>query len=294
MANPQLPGLPEAEQTLLYAKLNEYNRGRVSFKEAGSYLVVLPRPGRSNYSLWLFSPLLERQSILYIHDLSPEINEALRMASTMLYYSPRPLLIVEYNEKRMQSNGDDIVSFGKYRGHFLHEVLKIDPAYLSWLAYKFTPRIPKQERFMKIAQVYHSVHLDLQQRKLRQASQPSTSRYLGEVGEKVTELALRILRVKLEDDPYKTRFNGMTAQFYVRQVLTLTDASGNLVTMSRTAKNPSTESCTLSALEHAYRMDEMVYIASAHVAKTYEIRGSRYTRLSHVKLSPVSASASHP
>ena len=41
MANPKLPGIPEAEQALLYAKLNEYNRGRMSYKEAGAYFVVL-------------------------------------------------------------------------------------------------------------------------------------------------------------------------------------------------------------------------------------------------------------
>ena len=45
MANPRLPGIPENQQALLYAKLNEYNRGRASFKDAGVYLVVLPRPG---------------------------------------------------------------------------------------------------------------------------------------------------------------------------------------------------------------------------------------------------------
>ncbi len=27
--------------------------------------------------------------------------------------------------------------------------------------YKFTPKIPKQERFVKIAQAYHSIHLDM-------------------------------------------------------------------------------------------------------------------------------------
>ncbi len=32
MANPKLPGISESEQALLYAKLNEYNRGRASFK----------------------------------------------------------------------------------------------------------------------------------------------------------------------------------------------------------------------------------------------------------------------
>ena len=79
MANPRLPGISENEQALLYAKLNEYNRGRASFKEEGGFiLVVLPRPGKPNYSLWLYSPLPEKQSILYIHDLSPDINESLR------------------------------------------------------------------------------------------------------------------------------------------------------------------------------------------------------------------------
>ena len=99
MANPRLPGISENEQALLYAKLNEYNRGRASFKEEGVYLVVLPRPGKPNYSLWLYSPLPEKQSILYIHDLSPDINESLRVASTMFYYSKRCLILVDYNEK---------------------------------------------------------------------------------------------------------------------------------------------------------------------------------------------------
>ena len=272
MANPRLPGISENEQALLYAKLNEYNRGRASFKEAGVYLVVLPRPGKSNYSLWLYSPLPEKQSILYIHDLSPDINESLRMASTMFYYSRRCLILVDYNEKRMQSNGDDLIFFGKYRGHFLHEILKVDPAYLSWIAYKFTPRIPKQERFVKIAQAYHSVHLDLMQRKSKEKH--SASRYLGELGEKLADLRLKVIRVRLEDDPYKTRINGTVPQFFVKQVLTLADASGNLVIMSIPSKNPSAVSCTLSGIEHEYRP----------VSRRYESYGSKYTRISHVKL----------
>lgn len=287
MANPKLPGISENEQALLYAKLNEYNRGRASFKEAGVYLLVLPRPGKPSYSLWLYSPLPERQSILYIHDLSPDINESLRMASTMFYYSRRCLILMDYNEKRMQSNGDDLIFFGKYRGHYLHEILKIDPAYLSWIAYKFTPRIPKQERFVKIAQAYHSVHLDLMLRKSKEKR--TASRYLGEVGEKLTDLKLKVIRVRLEDDPYKTRVNGTTPQFFVKQMLTLNDASGNLVTMSIPSKNPSAVSCTLSGLEHEYRPGDIIYVASAHVARQYENRGSKYTRLNHVKLAITNA-----
>ena len=70
MANPKLPGIPEAEQALLYAKLNEYNRGRMSYKEAGAYFVVLPRPGHPTYSVDLFAYTREEQTFVYSRTLS--------------------------------------------------------------------------------------------------------------------------------------------------------------------------------------------------------------------------------
>ena len=203
------------------------------------------------------------------------------MASTLFFFSRRCLLIVEYNEKRMQSNGDDIISFGRYRGHYLHEILKVDPAYLSWIAYKYTPKIPKQERFVAIAQVYHSVHLDIMQRKARQKRE--AGRFLGNEGEKLEGLNLKVVRVRLEDDPYKTRVMGTSVQFFVRQIVTLTDPSGNLVVLRISSKTPSPVSCQLPALEHEVRPGEIVHIASARIARTYESYGSKYTRLSHVK-----------
>ena len=281
MANPKLPGISESEQALLYAKLNEYNRGRASFKEAGVYLVVLPRPGKPNYSLWLYSPLPEKQSILYIHDLSPDINESLRIASTMFYYSRRCLILMDYNEKRMQSNGDDLIFFGKYRGHFLHEILRIDPAYLTWIAFKFQPRIPKQERFVQIAKIYHSVHLDIQRRKTYQTT---GGRFLGKEGEKVENLTLTVFSVRLEDNPYKTQLKGTTPYFYVRQVLKLKDSIGNFVSIRLNARTASRKSCQLPAVEHAYQVGELMEIASARIARTYIIGSTKYTRLTHVKL----------
>ena len=134
MANPLIPGISATEQDLLYKKLSIYNQKKASFKEAGAYLVVLPRTDYPRYSLWVYSPLPERQSIFYIFDLNEDVHEALRIASTLCYYSLRPLLLVEYNAKRMQNRGDDIISFGKYHGHYLHEILRIDPGYLTWIA----------------------------------------------------------------------------------------------------------------------------------------------------------------
>lgn len=281
MANPTIPGIPVTEQDLLYQKLDAYNKGRTSYKEAGAYLVVLPRPEHPAYSLWVYSPLPERQSIFYLCDLTADVHESLRMASTLCFYSARPLLMVEYNVKRMQSKGDDLVPFGKYRGHFLHEVLRIDPAYLSWIAYKFEPRIPKQERFVQIARIYHSVHVDMQRRKARQKS---GSRFLGEEGEKLENLTLTVTDVRLEDNPYKTQVRNGQPCFYVRQVLRLTDAAGNRVSLRIAARTASHESCTLPAMEHAYRAGETLQIASARIARNYQIGNTRYTRLSHIKM----------
>lgn len=217
---------------------------------------------------------------LYIFDLNEDVHEALRIASTLCYYSLRPLLLVEYNAKRMQNRGDDIISFGKYHGHYLHEILRIDPGYLTWIAFKFTPRIPKQERFVQIAGVYHSVYIDILQRKARQ---PSAGRFLGKEGEKVENLTLTVLNVRLEDDPYKTQVKGTTPYFYVRQVLRLKDASGNLVTFRVNSRTASRYSCQLPAMEHTYRVDETVYIASARIAATYTIGRNKWTRLYYIK-----------
>lgn len=280
MANPLIPGISATEQDLLYKKLSIYNQKKASFKEAGAYLVVLPRTDYPRYSLWVYSPLPERQSIFYIFDLNEDVHEALRIASTLCYYSLRPLLLVEYNAKRMQNRGDDIISFGKYHGHYLHEILRIDPGYLTWIAFKFTPRIPKQERFVQIAGIYHSVYIDILQRKARQ---PSAGRFLSKEGEKVENLTLTVLNVRLEDDPYKTQVKGTTPYFYVRQVLRLKDASGNLVTFRVNSRTASRYSCQLPAMEHAYRVDETVYIASARIAATYTIGRNKWTRLYYIK-----------
>lgn len=281
MAQLKLPNLPDSEQALLYQKLNLYNRGRASYKEAGAYLVVLPREGKPKYTLWVYSPLPSRQSIFYLCDLSTDVHEALRMASTLCFYSTRSLYLTEYNAKRMQSRGDDLIPFGKYRGHFLHEILNIDPAYLGWIAYKFEPRIPKQARFVLIARIYHSAYLDIQRRKMHQKP---TGTFLGKEGDRLENLTLRVTAVRVEDNPYRTRVRNGTAFFYVRQQLRLKDASGNSVALTVNARTASRHSCTLPATEYAYQVGETIKIASARVARTYMVGATPCTRLHYVRL----------
>lgn len=280
--NPHIPGIPPAEQSLLYAKLNEYNRNKASFKEVGIYFVVLPRPNHPNYSLWFYSPLVERQCILYIDELSNDIYQSLRSASTMLYYSRRSIIIAEYNAKRMCTNSDDLIGFGKYQGHFIHEIFRIDPSYLSWIVYQFKAQRPKQERFLQLVKAYNSVHQDLLLR-INKATKHQ-SEYIGQPKEKLTNLILKIIRIKIEDNPYKTRVIDQRELFYIKQVLTLIDQSGNLVVIHWHAKHPSASSCTIPSLEHAYSIGEVLFVNVAHVLRTYISNGMKYTRLTHVKL----------
>ena len=63
--------------------------------------------------------------------------------------------------------------------------------------------------------------------------------------------------------------------------LALSDSRDFLILLE--SKNPSAVSCTLSGIEHEYRLGEIIYIESAKVSRRYESYGSKYTRLSHVK-----------
>lgn len=212
---------------------------------------------------------------------SADIPGITGLATSMFFYSKRKLLIVEYNAKRMTSKGDDLIGFGKYRGHYLYEILQIDPAYVVWIANKYTPRIPKQERFVQMARVYVSVYLD---RIWQKKKQTETSHYLGKKGQTVKDLTLKVSHVRLEDDPYKTGVQGNEPVFYVNQIVGLTDIHGNRVIIIFPALYPSLVSGQLSALEHAYRAGEILHVSTARIFKTFEYRGIKYTRLYYVRL----------
>lgn len=94
-----------------------------------------------------------------------------------------------------------------------------------------------------MAQAYNCVYLD---KMLKKKYQPRpTSRFLGKKGDKLSNLTLKITKVRVEDDPYRTHVIGTTPVFFVRQRLTAIDASGNLVNLTFASGNPATppDSC---------------------------------------------------
>ena len=97
-------------------------------------------------------------------------------------------------------------------------------------------------------------------------------------------LALVLTQVRVEDNPYKTGIKNGQPCFYVRQEIKAHDPAGNSVSFRINARTPSSSSCALPALEHAYRPGETIKIASARIVRTYTAGGTKYTRLTHVRL----------
>ena len=228
----------------------------------------------------LLSTARKTVHLLHLRPFHRHSRNAADGKHAMLLLTAQPVACGVQCQKNAEQRGRHYLR-SKYHGHFLHEILRIDPAYLTWIAFKFQPRIPKQERFVQIAKIYHSVHLDIQRRKTYQTT---GGRFLGKEGEKVENLTLTVFSVRLEDNPYKTQLKGTTPYFYVRQVLKLKDSIGNFVSIRLNARTASRKSCQLPAVEHAYQVGELMEIASARIARTYIIGSTKYTRLTHVKL----------
>ena len=280
MANPIIPGIPQTEQDLLYSKLNAYNQGRASYKEVGAYLVVLPRPEHLQYTLWIYSPLPGRQSISTLRPFHRHSRNAADGKHAMLLLTAQPVACGVQCQKNAEQRGRHYL-----RRQIPRTLPARNPPYRPCLSYVDSFQIPTTHpqagTFLYRLPRFTIGHLDIQRRKKYQTT---GGRFLGKEGEKVENLTLTVLSVRLEDNPYKTQLKGTTPYFYVRQVLKLKDSIGNFVSIRLNARTASRKSCQLPAVEHAYQVGELMEIASARIARTYIIGSTKYTRLTHVKL----------
>lgn len=103
---------------------------------------------------------------------------------------------------------------------------------------------------------------------------------------------MKVLKVRIEDESVQNPVNGTTVLFYVRQIVTLADPSANRVVIRFTKQKPKPKNrVKCQATEREYKVNELIHIASARVARIYELHGMKYTRLSHVKLQEINSYA---
>ena len=189
-------------------------------------------------------------------------------------------LTIKMRLESISHNADDIVSFGKYRSYHLFEVAAIDPKYVTWIANKYEARVQSERRFKELAATYSWVYQDLNTSRMHKVP---VSRFIGTIDEKLNDLHLSVRRVKVEDNPYKTRSIRGTTHFYVDQKIVASDESGNLFFFTIRASDRSLERGKLSNADHAYQAGEIMHIRSAKVIKHYTSRNIRYTKLGYIK-----------
>ena len=259
-------------------KLNTFNEGRNTDK--GVYFILLPNEKTAYYTLWFYNPAAEFHPNVFLSTLDVNaINSVEKAMKTTANSFAR--LTVKMKLESISHNADDIISFGKYRGYHLFEVAAIDPKYITWIANKYEARVQSERRFKELAATYSWVYQDLNTSRTHKVP---VSRFIGTIDEKLNDLHLSVRRVKVEDNPYKTRSIRGTTHFYVDQKIVASDESGNLFFFTIRASDRSLESGKLSNADHAYQAGEVMHIRSAKVIKHYTSRNIRYTKLGYIKM----------
>lgn len=258
-------------------KLNTFNEGRNTDK--GVYFILLPNEKTAYYTLWFYNSAAEFHPNVFLSTLDVNaINSVEKAMKTTANSFAR--LTIKMRLESISHNADDIVSFGKYRSYHLFEVAAIDPKYVTWIANKYEARVQSERRFKELAATYSWVYQDLNTSRMHKVP---VSRFIGTIDEKLNDLHLSVRRVKVEDNPYKTRSVRGTTHFYVDQKIVASDESGNLFFFTIRASDRSLESGKLSNADHAYQAGEIMHIRSAKVIKHYTSRNIRYTKLGYIK-----------
>ena len=256
----------------VYSVLDTFNLGRRG--DMGYYAISVATAHRSYYALWRVFPDSSKIP-LYIKKLAINFEDAVQRASNYLLNCNVRLEVLDNTFfEPYYGLSDDIVPFGKYREKRLAEVYYIDPHYVLWLADKYESHNRKDERLVELAKGFRAVYFETV---IRKKQLPAVSRYIGEVGEKLVDLVLTVLNVRMQLDNYKQ-------DYFVDQNVLAVDTDGNRYTFLIKAAARSLAPDRLSCYSRQIMPQEQLSIRSAKVLSHYESRGIRYTRIGYIKL----------
>lgn len=272
VGNINLYQITDAMAERVFQKIDRFNKGRR--EDMGFYAICVSTPYRSYYALWRVFP--DNSYLpLFVQSLAVTFDDAAERAFLYLQ-NCNVMLKVKDNTffEPYYGISDDIVAFGKYRGKRLAEVYYIDPNYVLWLAHKFEARNPRDKRLATWAKAFATVHYETV---IRKHQLPAGSRFIGRPGEKLADLRLEVIGVRLQPDAYKV------AGYYVDQSVLAADADGNRYTFIIKAAAASLSPDVLSCYSKRITPRESLYVASAKVLSHYESRGVKYTRIGYLK-----------
>lgn len=254
----------------VFANIEDFNRGRHA--DLGYYAISVATNYRSSYALWRIFP--KEVPPLFVENLAINFDDAAQRAFSYLQNCNVKLSVLDNSYfEPYYGLTDDIISFGKYHEKRLADIYRIDPQYVLWLANKFEARSRKDEKMLEVAKGFRAVYFEtiIQKRQL-----PAASRHIGKPGDKLFDLNLTVLSVRLQLDNYKK-------DYHVDQNILATDVEGNRFTFLIKAAAVSLSPEVLSGYSKRVNVKETLHIKCAKVMTHYESRGIRYNRLGYVK-----------
>lgn len=251
-------------------RIEAFNRGRS--RDNGMYVITMAAAYRPYYALWRVFPA--RRSPVFVRTLGVTFEAAAGRAFELLQNCNVWLGVAGSSAfESYYGEADEIIPFGKYKGKHLSEIFYIDPSYVYWLANKFVPAGRKYDRLKELAGCLVTVHFEFTVHKPRVAS---VSRFVGNAGDRLKDLQLVVLNVRLQVDTYKP-------DFFVDQNVLAADRDGNRFTFLVKAAAHSLTPNALSCRSRKVEKYETLRVKSAKVMSHYESHGVRYTRLGYVK-----------
>lgn len=248
-----------------------FNAGKTDDK--GFYAISLTTPYRRYYALWRI--FADGKPPLFVRTLAETLTAATGKAMDLLRHCRIPLkwmdnaFFIPYYEQTYE-----VLTFGKYRGKHITEVYYVDPGYVLWLANKFEPEKKKLQKLKETATGFAAIHAELTPP--RRPTYRSPSRFVGQKGDKLTGLRLKVVYVRQQVDTHKP-------DFYIDQSVLAVDAEGNRYTFTEKAAGRSQTPKALSCFSRAFAPGMEVRLKSARVMRHYESQGVKYTRIGYVR-----------
>lgn len=263
--------IPAEKMKDIMENVSKFNTKRTA--EHGYYAISITTPYRHYYALWRIFE--DGKPPLFIRTLSTTFELAVQQAMYLLRYN-RVLLTWLDNNYFIPYYGStaDIVTFGKYRNKRMSEIYYIDPLYVLWIANRFEPEKKKFKHTIDIAREFALIH-----RELTPPLHPhrqSQSEFIGQKGDKLTNLELTILSVKRQVDTYKP-------DFYIDQRVIAADKDSNRYSFTEKAGGKSLTPNALSCHSRTFIVGESLILKSAKILNHYESYGVKYTRLGYLK-----------
>lgn len=252
-------------------RIGTFNRGRTC--DNGVYLISLATKYRPYYALW--RKFAQREVPVFVRTLGVVFDQSVDRAFALLQNCNVGLDIASGSDlEAFYAESDTVIPFGKYKGKHLSEISYIDPSYVYWLANKFVASSKKYDRLKELAGFLVIVHFEFTVHKSRISS---VSKFVRNVGDRLKDLELTVLNVRLQVDTYKP-------DFFVDQNVLAADRDGNRFTFLIKAAAGSLTPNALSCRSRKVNRYEVLRVKSAKVLAHYESHGVRYTRLGYVRI----------